>query len=104
LYHLRLLQLLSQARKVNDVRAYHLALLRQILENVASFLGVAQFSYVLHQIGISDPNRMADIVNAPSHKKVYYYESDLLTSDVQGIVDEVMNGLVAKYAFKLHAK
>src|SRR5262245_3925068 len=52
LYHLRLLQLLEKAHKTNEVRAYHLALLRQVLENVASFLGVGQFRYVLEQIGI----------------------------------------------------
>jgi hypothetical protein len=104
LYHLRLLQLLFQSQQGNDVRAYHLALLRQVLENVASFLGVAQFSYVLSQIGITDPNRVADIVNALSHKKVYYYESDILTPDVRGIFDEVMNGLRAKYAFRVHAE
>lgn len=104
LYHLRLLQLLSQSQKADDVRAHHLALLRQVLENVASFLGVAQFSYVLNQIGIADPNRVTDIVNALSHKKVYYYESDMLTPDIRGIFDEVMNGLVAKYAFRLHAE
>lgn len=104
LYHLRLLQLLSQAQRANDVRAYHLALLRQVLENVASFLGVAQFSYVLNQIGITEPNRVADIVNALSHKRVYYYESDLLTPDVQEMFDEVINGLIVKYSFKLHAE
>ena len=104
LYHLRLLQVLSLAHKAKEVRAYHFALLRQVLENVASFLGVGQFSYVLTQIGITEPNRVAQIVNALSHKKVYYYESDLLTPDVQEIFDEVINGLIAKYSFKLHAE
>jgi hypothetical protein len=104
LYHLRLLQLLTRSQQANDVRAHHLALLRQVLENVASFLGVAQFSYVLRQIGITEANRVTDIVNALSHKKVYYYESDILTPDVRAIFDEVLNGLVAKYAFRLHAE
>lgn len=103
LYHLRVLQVLSAVHKAKDVRAYHFAMLRQVLENVASFLGVAQFSYVLKQIGISDPNRVADIVNALSHKKVYYYESDIVVQDNLDIFDEVMNGLVAKYNFVLHA-
>ena len=47
LYHLRVLQLLEQARKENDVRAYHFALLRQLLESVSSFLGVGRISYAL---------------------------------------------------------
>lgn len=104
LYHLRLLQVLSLAREAKDVRAYHFALLRQVLENVASFLGVGQFSYVLNQIGISEPNRVADIVNALSHKKVYYYESDIVVKDNLDILDEVMDGLIAKYSFVLHAE
>lgn len=103
LYHLRLLQELSNAHKANDVKAYHFAMLRQVMENVASFLGVGQFSYVLNQIGISEPNRVADIVNALSHKKVYYYESDIVVPGNLGIFDEVMNGLLAKYNFVLHA-
>lgn len=104
LYHLRLLQVLSLAREAKEVRAYHFALLRQVLENVASFLGVGQFGYVLKQIGITDPNRVADIVNALSHKKVYYYESDIVVPDNLSIFDEVMGGLIAKYSFVLHAE
>lgn len=104
LYHLRLLQELSSAHKANDVRAYHFAMLRQVMENVASFLGVPQFSYVLNQIGISEPNRVADIVNALSHKKVYYYESDIVVQDNLDIFNDVMRGLLEKYNFVLHAE
>lgn len=104
LYHLRVLQVLSLARNAEDIRTYHFALLRQVLENVASFLGVGQFSYVLNQIGINEPNRVADIVNALSHKKVYYYESDIVVKDNLDIFDEVMDGLRAKYNFVLHAE
>lgn len=104
LYHLRVLQVLSNAQKANDVRAYHFAMLRQVLENVASFLGVAQFGFVLNQIGIREPGRVADIVNALSHKKVYYYESDIVIPDNLKIFDDVMTGLLAKYNFVLHAE
>ncbi len=104
LYHLQVLQVLSNAQKAKDVRAYHFAMLRQVMENVASFLGVPQFSYVLNQIGISEPNRVADIVNALSHKKVYYFESDIVVQDNLNIFDEVMDGLLAKYNFVLHAE
>ena len=103
LYHLRVLQVLSLARGANEVRAYHFAMLRQVLENVASFLGVGQFSYVLNQIGITEPNRVADIVNALSHKKVYYYESDIVVPDNLSIFEEVMTGLQEKYKFVLHS-
>ena len=103
LYHLRLLQLLDQAQKANDVRTYHLALLRQVLENVASFLGVGRFEYVLEQIGIEDSAEAANIINVLSHKKVYYFESDMLVPDSRAMFDNVLRRLKDKYNFVLHA-
>lgn len=102
LYHLRMLQVLSTAHETKDVRAYHFALLRQVLENVASFLGVGQFGYVLQQIGIDSPDDVARIVNTLSHKKVYYYESDLVVPDNQALFSNVMDRLLNKYNFVLH--
>jgi hypothetical protein len=97
------MQVLSKALQDNDVRAYHFALLRQVLENVASFLGVGQFGYVLQQIGVDDPADVSRIVNALAHKRVYYYESDLLVPDNLEIFSSVMEKLQAKYSFRLHA-
>lgn len=104
LYHLRLLQVLDKAYRANEIRAYHFALLRQILENVASFLGVGRFGYVLMQIGIDNPNETANIINALSHKKVYYYETDLLVPDQQKIFESVFTKLKDRYNFVLHAE
>lgn len=104
LYHLRLLQVLTAAHKANDVRSFHFALLRQVLENIASFLGVGQFGYVLQQIGIGDAAEVTRIVNALSHKKVYYYESDLVVPDNRELFSNVMNRLLDKYNFVLHAE
>jgi len=102
LYHLRILQVLDRAQAAGEVKAYHFALLRQVLENVASFLGVGQFSYVLKQIGIDDSDEVAIIVNTMSHKKVYYFESDELVPDTKAIFEKVFMGLVNKYKFILH--
>ena len=102
LYHLRLLQVLDGAHAANEVRAYHFALLRQVLENISSFLGVGQFSYVLQQIGIDDVEEVAGIVNTLSHKKVYYFESDDLKSDSLAMFNKVFLGLKDKYQFVLH--
>lgn len=103
LYHLRLLQLLDQAYTANEVRAFHFALLRQVLENVASFLGVGQFGYVLREIGISDPEDVARVINTLSHKKVYYFEGEVLETDSRELFDRVFLGLKGKYNFVLHA-
>jgi hypothetical protein len=103
LYHLRLLQVLEQAHAAGEVKAYHFALLRQVLENVASFLGVGQFGYVLKQIGIEDTDEVATIVNTLSHKKVYYFESDEVVPDNLKTFDKIFKGLKEKYNFVLHA-
>ncbi len=102
LYHLRLLQVLDRAHAASEIKSYHFALLRQILENIASFLGVGQFGYVLKQIGISDAEEVATIVNTMSHKKVYYFESDELVPDTMAIFEKVFLGVKEKYQFVLH--
>ena len=102
LYHLRMLQVLDQAHAAGEVKAYHFALLRQILENIASFLGVGQFGYVLEQIGIDDADEVATIVNTLSHKKVYYFESDELNADSLKTFEKIFTGLKDKYQFVLH--
>ena len=103
LYHLRVLQLLEQARQENDVRAYHLALLRQVLESVSSFLGVGRISYALERIGFEDADEIARIMNALAHKNVYYYESDLLVPDSLALFEEIVEKLNTRYAFVTHA-
>jgi hypothetical protein len=99
LYHLRLLQILNQAADSKEVYTYHFALLRQVLENIASFLGVGQFGYVLEQIGITDPQRVAFIVNALSHLNVYYQQIDRPVPDNLELFNEVLEGLMTKYRF-----
>lgn len=103
LYHLRVLQLLEQARQASDVRAYHLALLRQVLESVSSFLGVGRISYALARIGFEDAEEIARIVNGLAHKNVYYYESDLLVPDSVALFDEICEKLNEHYGFVTHA-
>lgn len=98
LYHLRLLQILYQAAST-EVYTFHFALLRQVLENIASFLGVGQFSYVLEQIGIADKGRVAFIVNALSHLNVYYQQIDKPVPDNLELFNEVLEGIKTKYQF-----
>lgn len=102
LYHLRVLQLLERARQENRVRAYHFALLRQLLECVSSFLGVGRISYALERIGYEDAEEIARIVNTLAHKNVYYYESDVLVPDSLALFNEVYEKLNTRYAFVTH--
>jgi hypothetical protein len=102
LYHLRLLQILNEAAK-KEVYTYHFALLRQVLENISSFLGVGRFSYVLEQIGITDKDRVTFIVNALSHLNVYYQQIDKLVPDNLAVFKEVLEKLMSHYNFVTHS-
>lgn len=99
LYHLRVLQVLEQALQEKDVRAYHFALLRQVLESVSSFLGVGRISHVLESIGFKDAEETARIVHMLVHKNIYYYESDLLVPDNQILFKEILEKLNTQYKF-----
>ena len=94
--------MLEQARQENNVRAYHLALLRQLLESVSSFLGVGRISYALERIGFEDADEITRIVNVLTHKNVYYYESDLLVPDSLALFEEIYEKLNTRYAFVTH--
>ena len=103
LYHLELLQILKKAIADDRIYAYHFALLRQILENIASFLGVGQFAYVLKQIGLTDTDEIARIVNTLSHKTVFRYEAKELVPDNKELFKNIFDGIITKYNFVLHA-
>ena len=103
LYHLRILQLLEQAQKDKKVRAYHFALLRQVLESVSSFLGVGRINYALERIGFEDKEKITRIVNVLAHKRAYYYESNYLSADSQSLFDEILKNLNKTYGFVTHA-
>lgn len=101
LYHLHLLQILKEAR-ASELQAFHFAMLRQVLENVASFLGVGRVGYVLEQLGFKPEERVSEIVNFLSHKNVYRFESAVLVPDNKKLFEEIFDGLMTKYNFILH--
>lgn len=103
LYHLELMQTLKKAIDGDQIFAYHFAILRQVLENISSFLGVGQFAYVLQQIGFADPDDIARIVNIMSHKTAFRYEAITLVPDNERTIREIYERLQNKYNFVLHA-
>lgn len=103
LYHLRLLQVLKQAEDTDSVRAYHFVLLRQVLENVASFLGTGRVGHVLEEIGVENVGPDSQIINTLSHKNIYFYETDELVPDNKALFSELLQKLMDKYHFVLHA-
>jgi len=103
LYHLNLLQTLEKAQ-AEQLFAYHFALLRQVLENISSFLGVGRASYVLEQIGIADADRVNNIINFLSHEKIYYLGNDKMNEDNEKLFREIFEGIKTKYNFVLHSE
>ncbi|MXY07779.1 MAG: AAA family ATPase, partial [Rhodothermaceae bacterium] len=99
LYHLRVLQILKQAQKDGEVHPYHLALLRQVLENVSSFLGDGRISKVLKSIGFENAEEITRIVHTLTHKNVYYYEPNILVPDNLALFDEILEKLNTHYEF-----
>lgn len=102
LYHLELLQTVKNVVDTNELYAYHFALLRQILENVSSFLGVGRVSFVLEQIGITDPDEVNRIINILSHKNVFRYEAVEMVEDNVLLFKEIFSRLMDKYNFVIH--
>lgn len=99
LYHLHLLQVLDEARKV-QLYTYHFALLRQLLENVSSFQGAGAPGRVLSKIGIDKVEEVMEIINTHSHKTPYYYQTEMMSESDQGIFVQIFNALTQKYHFK----
>ncbi|MEA4967765.1 MAG: AAA family ATPase [Bacteroidaceae bacterium] len=102
-YHLEWMQLLQSAVNDKKLYAYHFAILRQVLENISSFLGAGRMSYVLEQIGI-DVDETARIINTLSHKNIFKYEAKEMVQDNEKLFLNIFNKLQSKYNFVIHVK
>lgn len=101
LYHLQLLQILEAAQKEKLLR-YHIVLLRQVLENIASFLGSGKVSIVLDRIKIPNVGEVMNMINSLSHQSPYQYRMKEIPSAEVTMFNEVFNKLMATYQFELH--
>ncbi|MBC8988273.1 AAA family ATPase [Pedobacter sp. N36a] len=99
LFHLHLLQTLETAIKT-ELFAFHFVLLRQLLENIASFLGVGRVGFTLEQIGIKDVAKTQETINALSHKNIYKQEFNKMNEEDEKIFRQVFRGIQDKYNFK----
>jgi hypothetical protein len=92
------MQTLDNAIKT-ELFAYHFVLLRQLLENISSFLGVGRISYILEQIGIEKTEDVGNIINYLSHKNAYRMQFNKMAEAEEAILKEVFEKLQAKYRF-----
>lgn len=101
LYHLHLLQTLKVAKK-EQLYKYHMVLLRQVLENVNSFVGSRKIGRILNDIGIEDVDRVADEINALSHKQAYQFQFKEMSQTEESLFIDVFDKLIATYNFKIN--
>lgn len=101
LFHLHLLKTLDEA-KTTGLYAYHFVLLRQLLENISSFLGKRGFNYTLSQIGIpkNEVDNVANIINSHSHKNAYQLQIDVMSPTEEDLFIDLLERINTKYQFK----
>ncbi len=99
LYHLHLLQTLQDAKN-EQLYKYHMVLLRQVLENINSFIGSKKIGRILKHIGVKDVDSVVDEINALSHKQAYQYQFNEMSETEETLFNDVFNKLIEKYNFK----
>jgi len=99
LFHLHLLQTLDEAIK-SELFAYHFVLLRQLLENISSFLGKGGIGYTLQQIGIEDVEQTGSIINSLSHKDAYRIQYNKMSTIEEDLFKDIFQKINVKYNFK----
>ncbi|MDD4429463.1 MAG: AAA family ATPase, partial [Paludibacter sp.] len=99
LYHLHLFQVLDEARKTK-LFTYHFVLLRQLLENIVSFLGKSQIKFVLQEIKVEKPDDTITMLNSLSHKKVFVPQFNEMNEKEKEVFNDVFVKLLDKYHFR----
>lgn len=99
LYHLHLFQVLDEAKN-SQLYTYHFVLLRQLLENIVSFLGKSQIKFVLEEIKVDKPEEAINILNSMSHKKVFVPQFKEMNENEMKVFTEIFEKLLIKYNFR----
>ncbi len=98
LFHLHLMQVLDNAIRT-ELFVFHFVLLRQLLENISSFLGKGGVNYTLSQIGIADISGKANTINSLSHKDAYRIQFNKMSPNEEALFKEVFKNIQEKYHF-----
>ncbi len=99
LFHLHLIKTLGELNK-KDILQYHFVLLRELLENISSFLGVGKYSYLLSQIGITDIEGTINMINSKSHKDAFRNEYYKPSPEEVDVFVNILDKVQKKYNFK----
>ncbi|OYU54412.1 MAG: anticodon nuclease [Chitinophagaceae bacterium BSSC1] len=100
LFHLHLLKTLDDAANT-ELFSYHFVLLRQLLENISSFLGRGGIGFALSQIELEeDPNIVAERINSLSHKDTYKTQSNKMSEPEETMFRDILGQIISTYKFK----
>ncbi|AQX06680.1 anticodon nuclease [Elizabethkingia meningoseptica] len=100
LFHLHLLKTLDEAAKT-ELFSYHFVLLRQLLENISSFLGKGGIGYALSQIELEeDFDTVGNRIHSLSHKDTYKTQSNKMSESDETFFKAILGKIILKYKFK----
>ncbi|MBN3581060.1 AAA family ATPase [Algoriphagus aestuarii] len=100
LYHLQLIQKLNEA-KDNQLFKYHFVLLRQVLENVNSFMGSKKMGRLLAHIGLENVDQKLDELNSLSHQQAFRFQPSEMSQNEEILFRDIFEKLLTTYNFKL---
>lgn len=108
LYHLFLYKSLMTAIEEDKLYLYHFALLRLLLENIASFYGVGYPSFALSKInmdfsklGMKDIEGAMNMIHSLSHNDRYHYMDPVVSDSEKALLKEVVEGIKTTFNFKV---
>ena len=74
--------------------------MRQLLENISSFLGKSQIKFVLQEIKVDNPEQSINMLNSLSHKRVFVPQINEMNENEAKIFNEIFDKLLIKYNFR----
>ena len=82
--------------------SYNFVLLRQLLENIASFHGKSGvFGYALSKIGCEDFDELVKLINEETHKDVYYYQTSMMSQPQRNKFEDIVQKITTTYRFHI---
>jgi len=99
LFHLHLMQTLDEAIR-NKLYLFHFVLLRQLLENISSFIGSGRIGIILSEINVDNPNDALEMINSLSHQNVYRFQFNEMSPEQEVFFKNIFNKIQEKYNFR----
>ncbi len=99
LFHLHLMQILDEAIE-NKLYLFHFVLLRQLLENISSFIGSGRIRFILAEIKVVKPNDALEMINSLSHQNVYRFQFNEMSPEQEVLFKDVFTKIQDKYNFR----